>query len=125
MIALNPLTVGGFVFTICLLFSYAMYHIITLEEEKRQHKKQVAVIEPSLEEVDTSQGKRTKQERFEYEMEMLNQRIHLITFRATAEEAEFILGNVPEAAYLANLSAEDMDNHVIEARYRRQRSYSA
>ena len=77
-----------------------------------------------LESVETSQTLRTARERFEEQYEARMQRVHLITFKATAEEVEWILENSPDSEYLYNLASSDLDGHVCEVRLARARSLS-
>ena len=122
MLTLTVPMIFGFVATLAITFSFMLYHCITIKEEYTHKKK--AAVEEELESVETSQTLRTQRERFEEQMETLGKRIHLITFRATQEEADYILSELPVSTYLYNLATDDLDNHVIEARLKRARAHS-
>ena len=53
-----------------------------------------------------------------------NRRVHLVTFAATDEEAEFIMNYVPSSRYLVNLHADDLSDHVATVEYKRRRHAS-
>ena len=59
------------------------------------------------------------------QLEEYDQRVHLVTFAATDEEAAFILKYVPRARYLISLNSEEHHDHITEVRYARQRCHSA
>jgi hypothetical protein len=128
--------IAGFVAFATLAFAFALYHVQTLREESAKawrkkivERQNVATIEEKpipeeLESVETSQTLRTARERFEEQYEARMRRVHLITFKATAEEAEYILENLPDSEYLYNLTGSDLDGHVCEVRLSRARSHS-
>lgn len=51
-------------------------------------------------------------------------RVHLVTFAATDEEAEFIMNYVPASRYLVNLHADELSDHVATVEYKRRRHTS-
>jgi hypothetical protein len=125
--------VAGFVAFLMLAFSFGLYHVQTLREESGKQWRQKVVEtqvqqekmdDQELESVETSQTLRTAKERFEEQYEARMRRVHLITFKATAEEAEWILENSPDSEYLYNLADSDLDGHVCEVRLARARSLS-
>ena len=124
MLTLTVPMIFGFVATLAITFSFALYHCITIKEEYKHNKKMAVEAVEELESVETSQTLRTQRERFEEQMETLDKRIHLITFRATQEEAEYIVSELPISTYLYNLSTTDLDDHVFEVRLKRARSNS-
>lgn len=132
--------VAGFVAFLTLAFAFGLYHIQTLREEsgkqwrhkvveaqqltEDEQKIQQLRDDQELESVETSQTLRTAKERFEEQYEARMQRVHLITFKATTEEAEWILENTPDGEYLYNLADSDLDNHICDVRLARARSRS-
>jgi len=139
-IAINsPPMIAGFVVFLTLTFAATLYHMQTLREESGKVWRQKVVaqqtdeekiqqlkddVNSELESVETSQTLRTARERFEEQYEARMQRVHLITLRATAEEAEWMLENTPEGEYLYNLTDSDLDGHICEVRLARARSLS-
>ena len=128
---------AGFVAFVAVAFGAAIYHIQTLREEsgkawrqkvREQQKQNMPVLpdenQEELESVETSQTLRTAKERFEEQYEARMRRVHLITFKATAEEVEWILENSPDSEYLYNLADSELDGHVCEVRLARARSLS-
>lgn len=115
----------GFITTITCVMTFFAMEYMSMKERVQQKKKiedSKAIVEDELESVETSQTIRTKQEQLEYEMEMLDRRNFLITFRATKEEAEYILTEIPDSHYLCNVAEHPMDQHIIEARFTRARA---
>lgn len=132
-----------------LLFGSFLYHTITFAEEKATFKKQIAqkVVE-ELDSVESSQELRTKRERQEEQqlddeeeaakealpltpakrarlyLDDYDRRVHLVTFAATDEEAEFIMNYVPASRYLVNLHADELSDHVAIVEYKRRRHAS-
>lgn len=124
-----------------------LYHTITFADEKQTFMKQIAIKSEELESVESSQELRTKRERQEeQELEDVEEegeelplppakrarihlndydrRVHLVTFAATDEEAEFIMNYVPASRYLVNLHADDLSDHVAVVEYKRRRHSS-
>ena len=124
MITLPLPAILGFITTITGIMTYFAIEYMSMKEQLQQKKKVEVDEVEELESVETSQTLRTKQERFEHETDTLDRRVHLITFRATQEEAEYILSEVPESFYLCNVSSHPMDQHTIEARYTRARAHT-
>lgn len=117
----------GFITTITGIMTFFVIEYLSMKEQvqnKKKFEESKTIIDDELESVETSQTLRTKQERFDHEMEMLDRRDFLITFRATREEAEYILSEVPESYYLCNVTDHPMDQHIIEARFTRARAHS-
>lgn len=132
-----------------LILGSFLYHQITFTEEKQTFKKRIAQHVEELESVDSSQELRTKRERQEEQelateeeivdeeplpltpakrarihLDDYDRRVHLVTFAATDEEAEFIMNYVPASRYLLNLHADELADHVATVEYKRRRHSS-
>ncbi len=127
-----------------LMLGTFLYHSITFTEEKATFKKQVAQQVEELDSVESSQELRTKRERQEEQelaeeepalpltpakrariyLDDYDRRVHLVTFAATDEEAEFIMNYVPASRYLVNLHADELSDHVATVEYKRRRHSS-
>jgi hypothetical protein len=70
-------------------------------------------------EIDDSVVERTIRQLNEYD-----ERLHLVTFAATEQEADFILKYVNASRYLVNLDASDLADHVVTVEYKKRRSAS-
>lgn len=125
-----------------------LYHTITFADEKMIFMKQITIESEELESVESSQELRTKRERQEEQMledeveeegkelplppakrarihlDDYDRRVHLVTFAATDEEAEFIMNYVPASRYLLNLHADELSDHVAVVEYKRRRHVS-
>jgi hypothetical protein len=134
-----------------LIFGTLLYHMITFGEEKTNFKARAAQKVDELESVESSQELRSKRERQEDQeleeeeeveaeaepyipltpakrarihLDDYDRRVHLVTFAATDEEAEFIMSYVPASRYLMNLHADELSDHVAVVEYKRRRHSS-